>query len=403
MKKIIAVNAGSSSLKFKLYDMPEEKVIAAGIYERIGLDEGIFKIEYKNGKQVRDILTIKDHSFAVGHLIDKLISLGIISSLDEIAGVGHRVVQGGKYFSKSVEFNSESEKVIESLIPLAPIHNGANLIGYRAFKTILPNVFQAATFDTAFHQTMEEQDYVFPIPYYLTTTYDIRRYGFHGTSHRYVSEVAIEKYFKDQPNNNIIVCHLGSGASITAIKNGKSVATTMGLTPLGGIMMGTRTGDMDPSVMSYICKQTHTDVEKVNDMLNKQSGFLGVSGVSSDTRDVEEAYYKGNSRAKLAIDLFVRRVLDYIGQYYVRLGGVDMICFTAGMGENATLFRELICEGLKEPLGVDYDKILNNETKGGKHALISTNSSKVKIAVIPTDEEVVIARDCFALLNSTNE
>ena len=399
MKKIIAVNAGSSSLKFKLYEMPEEKVVAAGIYERIGLDEGIFKIEYKNGRKQRDTLPIKDHAFAVSHLINKLISLGIIDSLDEIAGIGHRVVQGGKYFSKSVEFNSESEKIIESLITLAPIHNGANLVGYRAFKEILPNAYQSATFDTAFHQTMEEQDYVFPIPYYLTTTYDIRRYGAHGTSHRYVSEVAIEKFLKDKPESKIIVCHLGSGSSITAIKNGKAVATSMGLTPLGGIMMGTRTGDMDPSVVNYICKQTQTPVDKVNDMLNKQSGFLGVSGISSDTRDVEEAYLKGNSRAKLAIELFTRRVLDYIGQYYVRLGGVDLIAFTAGIGENATLFREFILEGLKEPLGVEYDKILNNEAKGGKFAQISTSASKVICAVIPTDEEVIIARDCYELLN----
>ena len=399
MKKIIAVNAGSSSLKFKLYDMPEEKVIAAGIYERIGLDEGIFKIEYKNGKKQRETLPFKDHSVAVSHLIEKLISLGIIGSLEEISGVGHRVVQGGKYFSKSVEFNNESEKVIESLICLAPIHNGANLIGYRAFKEILPNVYQSATFDTAFHQTMEPQDYVYPIPYFLTTNYDIRRYGFHGTSHRYVSEVAIEKYLKDKEDSKIIVCHLGSGSSITAIRNGKSVATTMGLTPLGGIMMGTRTGDMDPSVMAYICKQTHTDVEKVNDMFNKQSGFLGVSGISSDTRDVEAAYLQGNSRAKLAIELFTRRVLDFIGQYYVRLGGCDLIAFTAGIGENATILREFILDGLKESLGVEYDKILNNEAKGGKHVILSTGKSKVAIAVIPTDEEVIIARDCYELLN----
>ena len=246
---------------------------------------------------------------------------------------------------------------------------------------------------------MEPQDYVYPIPYFLTTNYDIRRYGFHGTSHRYVSEVAIEKYLKNKEDSKIIVCHLGSGSSITAVRNGKSVATTMGLTPLGGIMMGTRTGDMDPSVMAYICKQTHTDVEKVNDMFNKQSGFLGVSGISSDTRDVEAAYLQGNSRAKLAIELFTRRVLDFIGQYYVRLGGCDLIAFTAGIGENATILREFILDGLKESLGVEYDKILNNEAKGGKHAILSTGKSKVAIAVIPTDEEVIIARDCYELLN----
>jgi acetate kinase len=246
---------------------------------------------------------------------------------------------------------------------------------------------------------MEEQDYVFPIPFSLTKEYDIRRYGAHGTSHRYVSEVAIRDYLNGAKDSKVIVCHLGSGSSITAIKNGNSVATTMGLTPLGAIMMGTRTGDMDPSVMAYICKQTHTDVEKVNDMFNKQSGFLGVSGISSDTRDIEAAYLKGNSRAKLAIELFTRRVLDYIGQYYVRLGGVDLIAFTAGIGENATTFREFILDGLKDSLGVEYDKILNNEAKGGKSAILSTGKSKVTIAVIPTDEEVIIARDCYELLN----
>lgn len=397
MAKIMAVNAGSSSLKFKLYDMPEEKVIASGIYERIGHDDGIFKITYNHGRKQQDILPIKDHSFAVSHLIKKLISLRIIDSLEEIKGVGHRVVQGGKFFSSTVDFNEESEKIIESLITLAPIHNGANLIGYRSFKEILPEVYQSATFDTAFHQTMEEQDYVFPIPYYLTTTYDIRRYGAHGTSHRYVSEVAINEYLENKPDSKIITLHLGSGASISAIRDGKVVATSMGLTPLGGIMMGTRTGDLDPSVMSHISKVTKTSVEDVYQMMNKQSGFLGVSGISNDTRDIENAYYEGNARAKLSIQLFTRRVLDYIGQYFVRLGGCDLIVFTAGIGENAPFFRELILEELKDSLGVSFDKIINNETRG-KKVVISTNDSKVKVVVIPTDEEVIIARDCYALL-----
>jgi acetate kinase len=245
---------------------------------------------------------------------------------------------------------------------------------------------------------MEEQDYVFPIPFALTKEYDIRRYGAHGTSHRYVSEVAIKEYFADKPESRIIVCHLGSGSSITAVKNGKSIATSMGLTPLGGIMMGTRTGDMDPSVMHYVSKVTKMSVEDVYQLFNKKSGFLGVSGISSDTRDVEEAYKQGNPKAKLAIELFTRRVLDYIGQYYVRLGGVDMIAFTAGIGENATSFREFILEDLKDALGVEYDKIINNEIRGGKRAIISTPASKVLVAVIPTDEEVIIARDCYDLL-----
>lgn len=400
--KIMSINAGSSSLKFKLFEMPEETVICSGVYERIGHEDGIFKMNYKNGRKLQNTLPLKDHSIAVEHLIKTLLTYNIIDSLDEIKAIGHRIVQGGKYFSKSVEFTPDAERLIESLIPMAPLHNGAHLIGFRAFKEKLPACFQTATFDTAFHQTMEEQDYIFPIPYYLTTAYDIRRYGAHGTSHQYVSEVAIDHYLKDKEDTKIIVCHLGNGSSITAIHNGKCVATSMGLTPLGGVMMGTRTGDLDPSVMNYICKQTNTSVEDVYQMFNKQSGFLGVSGISNDTRDVEQAYLKGYNRAKLAIQLFTRRVLDYIGQYYVRLGGCDLIAFTAGIGENAALYRQFILDGLKESLGVDYDKIINNEIRG-REAVLSTSSSKIKIVVIPTDEEVIIARDAYKLLESSKE
>lgn len=400
--KIMSINAGSSSLKFKLFEMPEENVICSGVYERIGHDDGIFKMNYKNGRKLQDTLPLKDHAVAVEHLIKTLLTYHIIESLDEIKAIGHRIVQGGKYFSKSVEFTPDTEHLIESLIPMAPLHNAAHLVGFRAFKEKLPTTFQTATFDTAFHQTMEEQDYIFPIPYYLTTAYDIRRYGAHGTSHQYVSEVAIDHYLKDKQDTKVIVCHLGNGSSITAVHNGKCVATSMGLTPLGGLMMGTRTGDLDPSVMNFICKQTNSSVEEVYQMFNKQSGFLGVSGISNDTRDVENAYLKGNNRAKLAIQLFTRRVLDYIGQYYVRLGGCDLIAFTAGIGENACLYRQFILDGLKDSLGVDYDKIINNEVRG-KECVLSTGSSKIKVVVIPTDEEVVIARDAYKLLEESEK
>lgn len=396
MEKIMSVNAGSSSLKFKLYDMPEEKVICSGIFERIGHNDGIFQINY-NDKKTKEILPLKDHQICVDILSKKLIELNILTSLNELKAIGHRIVQGGKYFNSSVESTKENEKIVESLIPLAPLHNKAHLIGIKAFENLLPETLETLTFDTAFHQTMKEEDYIFPIPYQLSTSFDIRRYGAHGTSHRYVSEIALKKYLNNKENTKIISCHLGSGSSISAIYNGKCVATSMGLTPLGGIMMGTRTGDLDPSVMNYICSQTKMTAEDVYQIFNKQSGFLGVSGVSNDTRDVEEAYLKGNKRAKLAIDLFARRAADFIGQYYVRLGGCDLIIFTAGIGENAAFFRKKILDNIKEALNIDYDVIINNETIKGKEGEISTSSSKIKVVIIPTDEEVIIARDAYEI------
>jgi len=395
MAKVMAVNAGSSSLKFKLYEMPEEKVICSGLADRIGHDDAIFTIKF-NGAKDEKVLPILDHAFAVKLLLEGLISKGIIKSLDEIKATGHRIVQGGKYFAHSEEFNEDTEKKIESLIPLAPLHNGAHLVGFRAFKKVLPNVPAVAVFDTAFHQTMEEEDYIFPIPYELSEKYDIRRYGAHGTSHNYLALEA-QKYLKDVKHPRIISCHLGSGASITAIKDYKCVATSMGLTPLGGIMMGTRTGDLDPSVFNYICTCTGKGPEEVYQMMNKKSGFLGVSGVSNDSRDIINACNQGNKRAILANKLFVRRVLDYIGQYYVRLGGCDLIIFSAGIGENSDLYRELICEGLKEPFGVIIDKSINTGLRG-EEAVLSSKDSKIKVVLIPTDEEVMIARDAYALL-----
>jgi len=396
MAKVMAVNAGSSSLKFKLYEMPEEKVICSGIAERIGHDDGIFSIKY-NDKKEEKVLPILDHSVAVKLLLDNLINLGIIKSLDEIKATGHRIVQGGKYFSHSEEFNLDTEKKIESLIPLAPLHNGAHLVGFRAFKKVLPGVPAVAVFDTAFHQTMTEEDYVFPIPYEYTTKYDIRRYGAHGTSHQYLSLEA-KKYLEGIKHPRIISCHLGSGASITAIKDYKCVATSMGLTPLGGIMMGTRTGDIDPSVFNYLVTCTGKSAEEIYQIMNKKSGLQGVSQISNDSRDILNAVEQGNKQAILANKLFIRRVLDYIGQYYVRLGGCDLIIFSAGIGENSSYYREKICEALKEPFGVIVDKEINNSARG-KATVISSNDSKIKVVMIPTDEEVMIARDAYALLS----
>ena len=393
MAKVMTVNSGSSSLKFKLYEMPEEKVLAAGNCERIGLADGIFTIKY-DGKKEQTFPVFKNHEDAAKTVVNAFIEKGIIKSFNEIEAVGHRVVQGGKYFSKSVIFNEKAEEKIRSLIPLAPIHNPANLTCFKAFKEVLPNCPAVAVFDTAFHQTMEEVDYTFPIPYELTEKYDIRRYGAHGTSHQYLAQEGL-KYLEGVKHPKIISCHIGSGASITAIKDGKCVVTSMGLSPLGGIMMGTRTGDMDPSVFNYVAQVTGMGPEEVYQLFNKKSGFLGVGG-SSDSRDILAGVDKGDKRCILANNMFNRRVADFIGQYFVRLGGCDLIIFSAGIGENEPRTREAICNLVMESLGVKINNELNY-TIHGKECLISTPDSKVKVAIIPTDEEVMIARDAFNL------
>ena len=390
----MAVNAGSSSLKFKLFDMPEENVICSGIVERIGFEDAIFQIKY-NGKKYQEITPVKDHAFAVKLLLDGLIKFNIIKSYDEIKATGHRIVQGGSYFNSSAIINEENKEKIKSLIPLSPLHNAAELVGIEAFQKILPNTPGICAFDTAFHQTMEPEDYIYPIPYEYTVKLNIRRYGAHGTSHKYLS-INGQKYL-DNPNGKIIICHLGSGASITAVKDQKCVATTMGLTPLGGIMMGTRTGDIDPSVYNYILANTNKTNEELYQEFNKKSGLLGVSGVSSDARDIEKAADEGNKRAQLAIDLWARRVADFIGQYFVRLGGCDLIIFSAGIGENSSLFRKLVLKRVQDALNLKIDYALN-ETIHGKEALISLPDSKIKVAIIPTDEEVMIARDAYDML-----
>ena len=393
MAKVLTINSGSSSLKFKLYEMPEEIELCSGNCEKIGLSEGIFRIKY-NGKKDESFPVFPNHSAAAKMVVDALLEKKIISSYDEIAAAGHRIVQGGKYFSESAMFDKDTEEKIESLIPLAPLHNKAHLVGFRAFKKILPDSVNVAVFDTAFHQTMSEEDYLFPIPYEYSEKYDCRRYGAHGTSHKYLSQVGL-KYVEGIAHPRMIVCHIGSGASITAVKDGKCIATSMGLTPLGGIMMGTRTGDLDPSVMNYLCKCTGKSVEEMYQIFNKQSGFLGVSQVSNDSRDVLKACEEGNKKAILANRLFIRRIADFIGQYYVRLGGADLIIFSAGIGENSTITREQICDEIAPALGVEIDKKLN-ATIRGKEALLSTPNSKIKVVVIPTDEEVMIARDTYA-------
>lgn len=394
MAKVMTVNSGSSSLKFKLFEMPEEKVICSGNCEQIGLDKGIFTIKFGDQKEVTNPV-FKTHAEAAKKVIDTLVEKGIIKDFNEIKAAGHRIVQGGKYFSKSEMFNEDTEKKIESLIPLAPLHNAAHLTCFRAFKKVLPNCPMAAVFDTAYHQTMEPQDYVYPIPYELTEKYDIRRYGAHGTSHKYLAGEG-EKYLKDSKTKRIISCHIGSGASITAIKDGKCVATSMGLTPLGGIMMGTRTGDMDPSVFNYVCKVTGKSAEEVYQMFNKESGFKGMSTVGPDSRDVLKAVEEGNEHAILANKVFIRRICDFIGQYYVRLGGADLIIFSAGIGENEPRTRRDVCRQLREPFGIEIDEELNG-TIHGKEALLSTPNSKIKVVVIPTDEELMIARDTYEL------
>jgi len=398
MSKCMAVNAGSSSIKYKLYEMPEEKVICSGLVERIGHDDGHFVIKF-NGEKKEETLPLPDHSVGVARILKALLEFKIIASYDEIKAVGHRVVQGGKYFSKSAYFNKDTEEKITKLIPLDPLHAPAHLMGFHAFKEALPEATAIAVFDTAFHQSMEPEDYLFPIPYEFTEKYDCRRYGAHGTSHNFIA-IEGEKYVKDTKDKRIISCHLGSGASLCAIKNGKCVATSMGLTPLGGIMMGTRSGDIDPSVYYYLCDEAKLQYDEVYDILNKKSGFLGVSGVSNDTRDVENAANNGNERAQLSIDLWARRVADFIGSYYVRLGGADLIVFTAGVGENSAKFREEVLKRIEESLALKIDYEKNNELHG-KEGLISKEGSAIKVAVIPTDEEVMIARDCMKALEGT--
>lgn len=392
MSKVIAVNAGSSSLKFKLFEMPQEKVICSGLLERIGLEMGNFVFKM-NGEKFEKQVYLPDHKVAVQYLVDSLLEHHCVESLDEIKGVGHRVVQGGHYFNDSHIFDDETEKLIESLIPLAPLHNKAHLIGFEAFKHILPNVKSVAVFDTAYHQTMLPEDYMYACKYEYYEKYMVRKYGAHGTSHKYLAQEA-RKY---TTGNKVITCHIGSGASLCASKDCKCVTTSMGLTPLAGIMMATRTGDIDASVMNYLVTNTGKSCEEIYQEFNKQSGLFGICG-KSDTRDVEALIAQGDEKAILAYKMYARRIADYIGQYYVRLGGCDLIVFSAGVGENSPMVRKNVCENLREAFGVVIDDKLNHDLNG-KEGVISAPESKIKVVIIPTDEEVMIARDIVRLLN----
>ncbi len=394
MTKIMAVNAGSSSLKFQLLEMPEEKLITQGLVERIGMKDSVFTIKL-NGEKLQQIQDVENHSIAVKLVVEKLIELDIIKNYEEIQGVGHRVVQGASVLTHSTVITQTEIDILESIVDLAPLHLIPNLTGIKAFMEILPEVKQVAVFDTAFHQTIAEEAFLYAVPYEWYERYSVRKYGFHGTSHQYVSKRAAELLGKDIKDVNTIVCHLGNGASICAIKGGISIDTSMGFTPLEGIPMGTRSGNIDPAVIEYMMVKKGKSAKEITNVLNKHSGYLGVSGLSSDSRDLVDAASKGNHRAALAIEIQAKRIVDYIASYYVYMGGADAIVFTAGIGENAPGTRANIINRLGA-LGAKID-LERNETRGVEQ-LISADDSKIKVFVIPTNEEVMIARDTLSLL-----
>ncbi len=389
--KILSVNAGSSSLKFQMYIMPEETVLVSGLFERIGIEGSCYTIKL-NGEKIKKEVELKNHEDAVNYLIKELIDNNIVSSLDEIEALGHRIVHGGDKYSKSVIITDEVLKDVEGFSQLAPLHNPANILGVKAFKKIIPNSVAVGVFDTAFHQTMEEKDFLYAVPYEWYSDYKVRKYGFHGTSHNYLANRMME--ILNNKNAKIITCHLGNGGSISAIKDGKCVDTSMGFTPSAGIIMGTRSGDIDFTIIPYIMEQTGKTIDEVINDLNKNSGLLGISGISSDSRDVEDGMNEDNERCILAHKKFIKSVINYIASYYVALDGADAICFSAGIGENSKIVRKDIIDGLSA-LGIKLDETANNIR--GKEALITTDDSKIPCYIVPTDEELMIARDTYNL------
>ena len=390
MSKTISINAGSSSLKWQLYLMPEEMVLAKGLLERIGLKDSISTVKF-DGRSEKQVLDIEDHTQAVKILLDDLKRFNIIESYDEITGVGHRVVAGGEYFKDSALVDEEVIQKVEELSLLAPLHNPANAAGIRAFREILPDITSVVVFDTSFHTTMPEKAYRYPIPTKYYTENKVRKYGAHGTSHEYVAKEAAKILGRPIEELKLITCHIGNGASITAVDKGVSVDTSMGFTPLGGVMMGTRTGDIDPAIIPYLMQYTDdfNTPEDISRVLNRESGLLGVSEKSSDMRDIHEAMRAGDAKAQLANDIFVDRIQKYIGQYLAVLNGADAIIFTAGIGENSVTIRELVINGISW-FGCNVDPEKNVR---GAEGVISSPDAKVKVLVIPTDEELVIARD----------
>ena len=390
MTKILSVNAGSSSLKFQLLEMPAQTVITKGLVERIGFEDGVF-----NDQKIEKVLPIKDHSVAVQLLVEALLDLKIVSSYDEISGVGHRVVHGGEKFDRSVVVTPEVLAEIEALSELAPLHNPANALGIKAFMKELPHAVSVAVFDTAFHQTMEKDAYLYPVKYDWYTKYGVRKYGFHGTSHQYVAERCAELLEKPLADTKIITIHIGNGGSLSAVKGGHSVDTTMGFTPLAGIMMGTRSGDIDPAVLPFVMEKENLTIDQAVNALNKESGLYGVSGASSDMRDILKLVAEGDERGTIAFNLYIKRICDYIGSYFLYLDGVDAIVFTAGIGENSIPVRKAVVQRLGA-LGIQLDEQANNVM--GEEALISTADSKIKVFAIPTNEELMIAKDTYAFV-----
>ena len=396
MPKIMSVNAGSSSLKFQLFQMPEETALTSGVCERIGQEMGTFTIKIDGEKHSKSV-EIKNHKEAVHLLFDALIEYKVVANLNEIDAVGHRVLHGGEVYSDSAIF---SEKVIAEMVELTelgPLHMPANITGYEAFKEALPNVEHVAVYDTAFHQTMPKDIFLYPIPYEYYEKYKVRRYGFHGTSHKYVSYRCAELMNKNVEDLNIITCHLGNGASLCAVKGGKSVNTSMGFTPLAGIMMGTRSGDIDPAIIPFIMSKENISAAETINVLNNKSGFLGVSGISSDARNIEEGVKQGNERAILTRKMYANRLAQTIGSYFIQLGHVDAIVFTAGLGENDASVRAEALDLIKEAMRVVYDSELNANTRG-EEVKISTPDSSMDVWIVPTNEELVIAQDVMRLL-----
>lgn len=391
--KVLSVNAGSSSLKFSLFDMANNNILASGVFERIGIEGSAFTIKF-NGEKIVQEVELNNHVDAVNILIDKLISLDIIKSLEEINGIGHRVAHGKDYFDKSTIINDSVLEKLREVKDMAPLHNPANLLGIEAFEKVLPNIVQVAVFDTAYHQSMNEVSYLYPVPYAWYREYGLRKYGFHGTSHKYIAREA--KKILGRDNYKLISCHIGNGGSICAIKDGKCVDTSMGFTPLAGIMMGTRSGDVDPSIIPYIMEKEGKNASEVIEDLNKKSGLYGMSEFSNDMRDILTRCNEGDHRSLVAKEKYVRRVVDYIAQYYVLLGGVDMIALTAGVGENNKVIRKEILDKL-ECLGVKISDEANEIV--GEEIKLSTKDSKILVYVIPTDEELMIAKDTYNLIN----
>jgi len=396
--KVLVLNCGSSSIKYKLYNMDDHSVMAAGGIERVGLPEAFNVVKLPNGEKKKIMHDVPEHTAGVKFIFECLTDpeIGAIRDLKEIDAVGHRVVHGGEKFNKSVLITDEVLAQVEACNDLAPLHNPANLKGIAAVSELMPGLPQVAVFDTAFHQTMPDYAYMYAVPYEMYEKYGVRRYGFHGTSHRYVSQRVCDFLGVKAEEKRIITCHVGNGGSLAAVKFGKCVDTTMGLTPLEGLMMGTRSGDIDGGAITFMAEKENLDPQGISNLLNKKSGVLGITGISSDMREIEAAANEGNKRAILAQDMYFYRIKKYIGAYAAAMGGVDIIVFTAGVGENQTPMREAVCEGL-EWMGVKLDKE-KNATVRGKEAILSTSDSPVTVVCIPTDEELMIAKDTMELL-----